>query len=281
VAVCRPARRFMDLHVPAYAGATTSSPVTLDPGGEGPALSRPLMITTLAMTVVVAIGAIDAVLAYRNWPVPVTALLDEPAHLLTAAVLLVAVLPARALPIAPWALAGAVLIDVDHVVLYLPGPVHAHVDGRPVTHSVATVLILGLAGTAARGRWRTALLGLATGVSLHLARDLAAPIGGPGVALLWPASTDALVLPYPGYLAVLVTALAVVAVRQSRRGRRATSLQTARPATSRAHQRVPPSIPESVAKRGTAGSSARCAPGATVDREVRGHGERRKRRRRR
>jgi inner membrane protein len=160
---------------------------------------------------------IDAVLANRRWSVPVTALLDEPAHLLTASVLLVAVLPARALPLAPWALAGAVLIDVDHVVLYLPA-LHGHIDGRPVTHSLATVLILALAGTAARGRWRTPLLGLALGVCLHLVRDLAAPIGGPGVPLLWPVYTDALVLPYPSYSAVLVAVLAVVAVRQWRRG---------------------------------------------------------------
>jgi inner membrane protein len=181
------------------------------------ALSRPLVVTSLALTAVVIIAVIDIVLADRRLPIPVTALFDEPAHLLTAAVLLVAVLPAQALPIAPWALAGAVLIDLDHVVLLLPAPLHVDIDGRPVTHSLATVLILGLAGTAARGRWRTPLLGLAVGVSLHLTRDLAAPIGGPGISLLWPASTSPLVLPYPGYLAVLVTVLAIIAVRQLRR----------------------------------------------------------------
>jgi inner membrane protein len=182
-------------------------------------VTRPLVVTGVATAAVVTIGAIDALLAARAWPVPVVGLLDEPAHLLTTAVLLAAVLPLRMLPIVPWALAGSVLIDVDHVPLYLPGTAQEHVDGRPITHSLATVLVLALAGRAARGRWRTALLGLGTGVSLHLVRDLAAPLDGPGVLLLWPVSPSGVTLPYPIYSAVLVVALVAIAGRQWRRSR--------------------------------------------------------------
>ena len=182
-------------------------------------VTRPLVITAAATAAVVTIGAIDALLAARAWPVPVVGLFDEPAHLLTAAVLLAAVLPLRMLPVVPWALAGSVLIDVDHVPLYLPGTALEHVDGRPITHSLATVLFLVLSGSVARGRWRIALLGLGTGVSLHLVRDLAAPLDGPGVRLLWPALSNGVAMPYPSYSAVLVVALMAIAGRQWRRSR--------------------------------------------------------------
>ncbi|MGR6967076.1 metal-dependent hydrolase [Geodermatophilus sp. URMC 61] len=191
----------------------------MDPARVLQVVTHPWVVTGAATAAIATIAAIDTALAARTWPVPVVGLLDEPAHLLTTAVLLAAVLPVRLLPVVPWVLAGSVLIDVDHVPLYLPSAAQEHIDGRPITHSVATVLVLALAGSAARGRWRTALLGVGTGVSLHLVRDLAAPLGGPGVPLLWPVSPSSVTLPYPCYAAVLVAAVAVVALRQWRRSR--------------------------------------------------------------
>jgi inner membrane protein len=77
----------------------------------------------VAVGAVVAIGALDRVGEAADWPVVVVGLLDEPAHLLTAYVLLLAM----GRPLVPdrrdaWALAGAVLIDVDHLPQFLGFP---------------------------------------------------------------------------------------------------------------------------------------------------------------
>jgi inner membrane protein len=178
-------------------------------------LGRPGVTALLCAAAVVLVRLIDASLASRRWPIPVEAVQDEPAHLLTAALVLAAVLPGRARALAPWALAGAVLIDVDHIPLYLWGWLVVDGEGRPVTHSLATVLALALAGvlagSLARGRLRTALLGLSAGVALHLVRDV--PLG-PGAPLFWPLSPDGVVAPYWGYVTVLVTAAAVAVARR-------------------------------------------------------------------
>jgi inner membrane protein len=135
--------------------------------------------------------------------------LDEPAHLLTAAIVLSALpWPVRT-RIWWWALAGSVLIDLDHVPLYTFAPDFSVAGGRPPTHSLATVLAL-LAIAAATPRVRRAFVGLATGICLHLIRDVAT---GPGAPLLWPLSDSAVRLPYPLYL-TLLGAAAAVAVRQ-------------------------------------------------------------------
>jgi inner membrane protein len=150
----------------------------------------------------------------RRWSVPVTALLDEPAHLVTAGLVLLALLPWRARAIARWALAASVLIDLDHVPLYLWGALTVDGHGRPVTHSLATVLALALAGLAGPRRLRTALLGLSLGVGLHLFRDVAT---GPGVRLWWPVETDSVLLPYAAYVVASVAVTAIAVGRQVRR----------------------------------------------------------------
>ena len=159
---------------------------------------------------VACIAALDLVASAGPWPIPVTALLDEPAHLATAWVYLLAVGATR---IAPWALLGAVAIDVDHVPLYLWGTLTAEPGGRPVTHSLATVLTLALVALAVR-RWRTAATGLASGVLLHLARDVGT---GPGIPALWPVDDGSVLLPYGVQAASVVTAAAVAVVRNARR----------------------------------------------------------------
>jgi inner membrane protein len=161
---------------------------------------------------VVGIGVLDLVQNARDWSVPVSGLLDEPAHLVTAALLLAAA-PRRPLPrFAAWALAGSVAIDADHVPLYLGVMPTAVPDGRPVTHSLLTAALLLTGAGLARGRVRTALGGLALGVCLHFVRDVAT--GGTGVALLWPFDPHSDVrVPYGVYLGVLVAAAAVSARR--------------------------------------------------------------------
>jgi inner membrane protein len=149
---------------------------------------------------------LDLVRTARDWPLPVLGVLDEPAHLLTAWLVL-ATFSARttALRLLPWVLAGAVLLDLDHVPVFLGLDVSATPSGRPVTHSLVTVAALLVAAVAVR-RWRLPLTGLAVGTATQLLRDLCT---GPGVPLFWPLGADVRLdyLPY----ALVLTALTVAA----------------------------------------------------------------------
>lgn len=147
----------------------------------------------------------DLLLSSRDWSVPALGLLDEPAHLATAALLLASVGALRRTRPGAITLVASVALDLDHLPLYLGAPMGAH--GRPPTHSLLTVAALATAGLLARRR-RTDLLAAAAGVALHLVRDLAT---GPGVPLLWPTTARAIEVPYPPYAAVLVAAAAVTA----------------------------------------------------------------------
>jgi inner membrane protein len=187
-------------------------------GCAGEPLSRPrfglrhrALLALVPPAAVVLVVLLDAVARSRwDWPLPFIAVLDEPAHLVTALLFLVAFLPGRAFALAPWALAGSVLIDLDHLPLYLWG-VLADADGsRPVTHSVSTVAVVVVAGLLTRGRARTALLGLGIGVALHLVRDLAT---GPGVPLLWPFDPTIVLARYGTYVLVLAVVAVLASVR--------------------------------------------------------------------
>ena len=72
------------------------------------------------MTAALTVGALDLLMAARHWPLPAHALLDEAAHLLMVLVDGSAPLPPTIRrSVLPWVLAGAVLLDLDHVPLYL------------------------------------------------------------------------------------------------------------------------------------------------------------------
>ena len=161
-------------------------------------LASPLL-PILALAVVVLL---DLVAGSRRWGVAMAGLLDEPAHLATALVVLVAAAGPRRLlahpPFTGAALLASVAIDIDHVPLYAGLPVGVD-GGRPFTHCLLTPIVLAVAGVAVR-RFRPVLLGLATGVLLHLLRDLAT---GPGVSLWWPVWPQRIELPYLAYLAVV------------------------------------------------------------------------------
>jgi inner membrane protein len=159
----------------------------------------------------VLVALLDVVAEPGTWSVPVTGLLDEPAHLVTAWLALCALAP-RSPPSWLWgtALVASVAIDIDHVPLYLTGGRFAVDGGRPPTHCLLLVVLLvaiGLVGP--RARWA---LGAATGVLLHFIRDVAT---GPGVPLFWPLSDVAVQAPYRAYLAAVVV-LALVAAFRSR-----------------------------------------------------------------
>ena len=116
-------------------------------------------------------------------------LLDEPAHLATAAlgllVLACLVDVPRRFYVA--ALIASVAIDLDHIPLYLG--LLGNGGQRPVTHSLCTVIVVVVAAVTSR-RHRAVLAGVATGLVLHFARDIAE--GPPGVRMLWPTSGHSL-----------------------------------------------------------------------------------------
>ncbi len=166
------------------------------------------LLRLLPMAALCLIGVIDLILDVRPWPLLIVGPLDETGHLLTAAVLLV-VLPLSVTRTHwPWALLGAVAIDIDHVPLYTFAPDY-DVAGRPPTHSLATVLVLAFLAAVIPPA-RIAFGGLALGVCLHFVRDIAT---GPGLSLLWPFDDMAVRLPYPIYFAVMAGAAAIASWR--------------------------------------------------------------------
>ena len=178
-------------------------------------LAGPGGTALLCLAAVALIGLLDLVLQARRWPVPVSAVLDEAAHLATAALLVAAVFPLRprgaVRRAVPWVMAGSVLLDLDHIPLYLWGVLTSDGYGRPVTHSLLAVLALVCAGIPARGRLRTALLGLSVGIALHLVRDLGT---GPGVPLWWPLVTHSVTVPGAAYFATVLAAAALAIGRR-------------------------------------------------------------------
>jgi inner membrane protein len=171
----------------------------------------PVRLSVIAALAVVL--AFDAVVD-KNWPLPVLGLFDEIGHLATAWVLLVALLPNGCRPLVPWALLGAVLIDVDHIPLYVWGVGTANdSQGRPITHSLTIVLVL-LALSRLHGRLRTPLSGLALGVVLHLTRDV---VTGPGAPVFLPITGKSALAPYSLYVGLLCLAAAWAVLRPVRR----------------------------------------------------------------
>lgn len=146
-------------------------------------------------------------------------LLDEPAHLATCAIALLAVAGLTGSLPPPRFVAAAsiasVAIDLDH----LPGYLGAHfLTGslpRPYTHGALLVVALLLLGRATSRRdLRQILFGVAFGVSTHLLRDLAT---GPGVGLLWPLYEAPIEIPYLVYAGALLAAAATCLPRRSLR----------------------------------------------------------------
>jgi membrane-bound metal-dependent hydrolase YbcI (DUF457 family) len=147
------------------------------------------------------------------------AILDESAHTLTALLLFKAAGLGGgllALPLLP-VLAGAVLIDLDHVPMELGQNTITRGTNRPYSHSLLIVggllMVAGLAGA----RFRRIVLAFAFGVGAHLLRDLATG----GVPLFWPWLARRESIAYGLYLAIMLGSAAWVAWagRSGRTGR--------------------------------------------------------------
>jgi inner membrane protein len=144
--------------------------------------------------------AADALLANRDFSRPVEALLDEPAHLATAFLLLSALPAPRSLPFVAGLVLGAVGVDGDHVPGELGLDIITRGTGRPVTHSLPTSAVLLLLSRALSGGGRVGMVGVACGVLAHFVRD----IGTGGLPLLWPISKRRVRAPYGVYAAALL-----------------------------------------------------------------------------
>ncbi len=191
----------------------------------------------LALVLIAAVVALDGLwelLVGSTGPVTY-AFVDEPAHLATCAVLLLAIAAfvGGRLPLSfvVAAVIATVAIDLDHV----PGMLGSHlITGglpRPYAHSIVSVAaLLAVAAVLKRGEQRQIALGLAFGVSAHLMRDVAT---GPGVPLLWPLSDGVVKMPYAIYpAALLLVSLAAMVTARPRRARNRRSGLAVRPLPS-------------------------------------------------
>jgi len=151
----------------------------------------------------------------RRRPKPhliVEALLDECAHALTDLLLLDLVKPRAALEVVAASLAGAVLLDLDHIPQYLGWNVIAPIPGeRPHTHSLAVPFALAALALFMSGHRRTVTAAVAFGAATHLLRDAATG----GAALFWPRTRRLVRAPYHTY-AALVAVTAAISGRRPR-----------------------------------------------------------------
>jgi inner membrane protein len=148
------------------------------------------------------------------------ALIDWPAHLATALLLLLALAAVlEASPAAGFvlgALIASVVIDIDHLPEYLGWEGLMEGVPRPYPHGLLTVACLALIAAIASARVRPVALGAAFGVLAHLFRDSAT---GPGVALLWPLSDTVAQMPYVLFAAGLALATALACALPSQQTR--------------------------------------------------------------
>jgi len=144
-------------------------------------------------------------------------LIDEPAHLATCVIALLAAtairgsrFPTRFLTAA---LIASVAIDLDHLPGYLGSHLIVGSMPRPYTHSLLFACLLVAIGLASkRADRRQAWLGVAFGVSAHLLRDVAT---GPGIAFLWPLVAAPIKVPYVLYAGTLVVAMIALMPRRT------------------------------------------------------------------
>lgn len=173
----------------------------------------------LATALIAAVLALDLFwsLVEGSTGTIVYAVIDEPAHLMTCALVLLAALaltgirPPRRFVTA--ALLASMAIDLDHLPGYLGSHVLTGSMPRPYTHSLLMVGVLaGLGAATKRRHLRQILFGVAFGVAAHLLRDIAT---GPGVAFLWPFVVAPIKVPYVLYAATLVAAMIALVPRRS------------------------------------------------------------------
>jgi len=154
----------------------------------------PLLLAAIAL-------AFDAAKRRIPFGVWTTGPVDEVAHLCTAALALLVLARFIAAPRRFYvaALIASVAIDLDHIPLYLG--LLGNEGQRPVTHSLATVAVFAAAAVSSR-RHRAVLAGVATGLMLHFARDIAE--GYPGVLVFWPLQDISWMVSYRWFVGMII-----------------------------------------------------------------------------
>lgn len=158
------------------------------------AQSRPLVFPALALLL-----GLDTFLHQREPSRLVTGILDESAHALTAGLLVTALPLPRDEPFLRGVLAGAILIDLDHIPGEFGWPILTRGSGRPLVHSLPTITALLLAAAWSAPPRRSCILGATAGALTHLFRDMATG----GAPLRWPLDKRRVKIPYGLYLALL------------------------------------------------------------------------------
>jgi inner membrane protein len=136
--------------------------------------------------------------------------LDETAHFLTTLLVLWALGPRVSRRFMAPALVASVAIDADHVPNRLGFDWLTAGTPRPYTHSLATILVV-LLGAMLWRRRKGVLFGVALGLAIHFARDMAEPEAG--VALLWPFSHHGFSYAHRSYLVAMGAVAGVASCR--------------------------------------------------------------------
>jgi inner membrane protein len=199
-----------------------------------PGEQSPLRVWAYPMLLAgVAVG-FDAANRAVPWGLLSSGPLDEVAHLASAALGLMVLVcfidaPRRFYAAA---LVASVAIDLDHIPLYLG--LLPDRGQRPVTHSLATVVVFAGAAAASR-RHRAVLAGAATGLVLHFARDIAE--GPPGMRIFWPVQQTAWTASYWWFMGMIIvfTAARLILVTTGVPCTRVRLFQPPSPSRSAAH----------------------------------------------
>src|SRR5689334_18474785 len=169
------------------------------------ALARPGRRFALGLLLGALILVIDRWLFGGPHTLLATGIADETAHLSTAVILLLAFPALRNPRFIAGCLAGSVLIDLDHLPLYLGSDLLTEQTNRPFTHGLLTMGIVLAIALVAGPPWRAFAVGVAAGLAAHFLRDMATSTAG--VPLLWPVVPTGFLLPYSLYAGVLAAAL--------------------------------------------------------------------------
>jgi hypothetical protein len=166
----------------------------------------PILIVALSLTI---ISLIDYYLKIASPELIVVAVLDEMAHLATAIIFIAGLRRFSDTWFVSACLAGAVLIDVDHLPAMLSPDTPAIQAERPVTHSIVWVAALIIVSLWTTGRGRALLTGFSLGIVTHLVRDMATG----GVPLFWPVHGEIIEIAYWTYAVLMIAIASLVAAR--------------------------------------------------------------------
>lgn len=155
---------------------------------------------------VVVVVMVDAIIRQNDLNIFALGVLDEMAHIGTAAIFAIAIGLHTHPALLIGSILGAVLIDVDHIPLYLGANIVPDGTGRPFTHSLVSPVIVFFSSLVLSEWVRRFAWAAVGGLLTHLLRDSATG----GVPLWWPIRTSNVTIPYTIYLATLFLQLAII-----------------------------------------------------------------------